>query len=218
MPGTCVRGCARIRPSLHVGSTVRYREWMSSTQRAVAARADVEALIDAARRTFLVGERVEMRALANELGVGRSTLYRWVGDRERLLGEVLWRLASATLEQAAVQVGGEGSERVVGVAALYVRTLHGFEPLHQFLNAEPETAIRVLTTSRADVQARTVAWFADLIVAERGAGALAEEVDASVLAYALVRLGESFLYADAIAGMDPDIDQAIAIMRALLRD
>jgi AcrR family transcriptional regulator len=182
-----------------------------------AARADVEALIEAARRTFLSGERVEMRALAAELGVGRSTLYRWVGDREQLLGEVLWRLAASALEQAAAEVDGSGPDRVVRIAAHYVRSLHGFGPLHQFLTSEPETAIRVLTTSRADVQKRTVRWFADLIATERAAVSLAEEVDETVLAYALVRIGESFLYADAIAGMEPNVDQAIAIMRAILR-
>ncbi len=183
-----------------------------------AGRADLDALVEAARRTFLSGERVEMRALAAELGVGRSTLYRWVGDRDQLLGEVLWRLAYSELEQAAAEVDGSGTDRVVEIAARYVRSLHGFPPLHQFLTSEPETAIRVLTTSRAQVQRRTVQWFADLIVAERAAASLAEEVDETVLAYALVRIGESFLYADAIAGMEPNVDQAIAIMQAILRD
>jgi DNA-binding phage protein len=34
-----------------------------------------------ARRRFIAGERVDMTALAQELGVNRVTLYRWVGSR-----------------------------------------------------------------------------------------------------------------------------------------
>src|SRR5690242_2266002 len=43
-----------------------------------------------ARRRWLAGERLDMGALAKELGVSRATLYSWVGSRERLIGEVIW--------------------------------------------------------------------------------------------------------------------------------
>src|SRR4051812_10411968 len=51
-----------------------------------------------ARRRFVRGERVDMTALAAELGVNRVTLYRWVGSREQLLVEVVWSLARRTLD------------------------------------------------------------------------------------------------------------------------
>ena len=35
-----------------------------------------------------------MSALADELGVNRVTLYRWIGSRDRLLVEVIWSLAA----------------------------------------------------------------------------------------------------------------------------
>src|SRR4051812_12226684 len=47
-----------------------------------------------ARRKFLAAERIDMSALADELGVNRVTLYRWVGSREQLLVEVVWSLAA----------------------------------------------------------------------------------------------------------------------------
>ncbi len=47
-----------------------------------------------ARRKFLAAERIDMSALAEELGVNRVTLYRWVGSREQLLVEVIWSLGS----------------------------------------------------------------------------------------------------------------------------
>ena len=43
-----------------------------------------------ARRTLLDGQRLDMQALAGQLGINRVTLYRWVGSREQLLVDVLW--------------------------------------------------------------------------------------------------------------------------------
>ena len=51
-----------------------------------------------ARRWFLAGRRIDMSALADELGVNRVTLYRWVGSREQLLVEVVWSVPRRTLE------------------------------------------------------------------------------------------------------------------------
>src|SRR2546428_3195536 len=61
-----------------------------------------------ARRKFLAAERIDMSALADELGVNRVTLYRWVGSREQLLVEVVWSLAQRPLEKIdrGVRVGG----------------------------------------------------------------------------------------------------------------
>ncbi len=47
-----------------------------------------EDAINLARARFISGERVEMQVLAAELDIGRTTLYRWVGEREQLLEEV----------------------------------------------------------------------------------------------------------------------------------
>ena len=39
-----------------------------------------------------------MSGLAEDLGVSRVTLYRWVGSREHLLVEVIWSLGRRTLD------------------------------------------------------------------------------------------------------------------------
>ena len=39
-----------------------------------------QAVIDAATRQYLAGQSLDMSALAAELGIGRSTLYRIVGQ------------------------------------------------------------------------------------------------------------------------------------------
>ena len=58
-------------------------------------RATAQDALRLARRGFQAAERIDMSALADELGVNRVTLYRWVGSRERLLVEVIWSLAAA---------------------------------------------------------------------------------------------------------------------------
>src|ERR1700752_987961 len=63
-----------------------------------------------AREKFLAGERIDMSALAGELGVNRGTRYRWVGSRERLLVEVLWSPAAAALERERARTRERGAE------------------------------------------------------------------------------------------------------------
>ena len=48
----------------------------------------------------LRGQRLDMLALSAELVVSRATLYRWTGDREQLLSDVLWSLSNDIIEQA----------------------------------------------------------------------------------------------------------------------
>src|SRR5438552_1083020 len=53
------------------------------------AGATRDAVLSAALYHYLRGQRVDVQALAAELGVGRTTIYRWFGSREQLLGEVV---------------------------------------------------------------------------------------------------------------------------------
>ena len=61
-----------------------------------------------ARKRFLACERIDMSSLAEELGVSRVTLYRWVGSREHLLVEVIWSLARRTLDNIEAEVTATG--------------------------------------------------------------------------------------------------------------
>jgi hypothetical protein len=170
-----------------------------------------------ARRTFIDGERVEMQALAAELHVSRVTLHRWVGTRDQLLGEVLWSLAEPTLRQARASTRRRGG---AGVAQAFGRFLEAVEAapfMHRFLEREPEIALRVLTTKRAPFQARLVRAMQDMLAAEVDAGRLDPPMDLKDLAYAIVRLGESFFYTDIITGGRPDAAKARQAIAALLR-
>jgi hypothetical protein len=82
---------------------------------------------------------------------------------------------------------------------------------------DPEFALRMLTTRATPVQARSVAEVERLIHEAVAAGELDVSMDAHDLAYVIVRIGESFLYADAITGEQPDIGAARRAIEQLLR-
>ncbi|MCW2968429.1 MAG: TetR family transcriptional regulator, partial [Solirubrobacteraceae bacterium] len=73
-----------------------------------------------ARRKFLAGDRIDMSAIALEMGVNRVTLYRWVGSREKLLVEVIWSLGSRTLANEAKRSRKKGSARIVEAVTRFI--------------------------------------------------------------------------------------------------
>src|SRR4051812_23278289 len=91
--------------------------------------ADAETAFRLARRKFLAGERVEMKALAAELGVDRTTLFRWVGNRDQLLGNVLWSAAEPTFANALATMRSTGALGVAEVIGAFVQILIESEPL-----------------------------------------------------------------------------------------
>jgi AcrR family transcriptional regulator len=170
-----------------------------------------------ARRRWLAGERLDMGALARDLGISRATLYSWVGSRERLIGEVLWSFADDGLRQAREAATGAGADYVVDVFRRFIYLNATFEPLRRFIERDPELALRVLTSKDSPVQGRMIAAAHDLLAQQVEAGALAPALDLDTLAYTLIRVAESFLYSDVITGSEPDVDKAVDVAGALLR-
>jgi hypothetical protein len=76
--------------------------------------------------------------------------------------------------------------------------------------------MRVLTDPRGQVQAGVVAFVEDLLRRDIEEFGLVTLIDPDALAYALVRLGESFLYADVLAARKPDVETANRLQRALI--
>src|SRR5918994_2780994 len=109
-----------------------------------------------ARRTWQDAERVDMSALARELGVNRVTLYRWVGSREQLLVEVIWSLAERTLEKLDADTRRTGAERVVRVASGFIDAVITNPGMRFWLAEEGEAAMRLLTVREPGYQVRLV--------------------------------------------------------------
>jgi AcrR family transcriptional regulator len=171
-------------------------------------------IVRAAARVVHRGARLDMSALAAELGISRTTLFRRVGNREDLLGEAMWLLSERTLAAAGRrwrEVNGDavrdsgGGLRCLWVMARYRAAIAGHDGVRMLLAEEPVAAIRVLTDPVGRVQPRVVSAYVDLLGEDIAAGGFVPVVDVETLAYAVVRLGETFLYADVMASRKADL-------------
>ena len=171
-----------------------------------------------ARRRFLAPERIDMSALAQELGVNRVTLYRWFGSRDRVLVEVVWSLARRTLEEADARAKGRsGAERIVATVSGFLDDVIASAAMQRWLAEEGEHAMRLLTRHETGFQLRLIAAIEQLLRREADRGRLDLPVDLHELAYVVVRLVESYTYLDLITGEAPDAGRAEPILRMLLR-
>ncbi|MFK4837930.1 QsdR family transcriptional regulator [Microbacterium sp. ZW T2_14] len=191
--------------------------WLSE-RLASGAHPDAQRAFEAARATLISGRRIDMTALAAGLGVDRTSLFRWVGNRDALLSEVLWSLAIPTLVQAEHACNAlEGGERVAGILTHFVDDLITADYFRSFLRREPARALRLLTTKESPIQRRYVATADWLVRRDLGEAPLGGAITPAELAYILVRLSESFTYADLISGDTPSAERARVAFRLMLR-
>ena len=169
-----------------------------------------------ARRMWLADQRIDMGGLAAELGISRATLYNWVGDRDRLIGEVLWSFAAESIARSREQATGSGPSYLSHVIEHYLTALAGFEPNRRFIARDPELALRVLTGNRTSFQQRLVETLTGMIQEQVDSAGYEPPLDPATLAYVLVRIGESFIFNDVITGNEPDLTKAAQASRVLL--
>jgi AcrR family transcriptional regulator len=170
----------------------------------------------AATRAYLAGRRLDMRELATELGVSRNTLYRWTGDRERLLQDVIWSLSEATIDDIwAATARRRGVSRLVEALRRYLVAIVESHALQAFLRNETYVALRLLTSHGA-FQDRLVEKVRDLVDEEAARGTFAPRADTGLLAYATVRTMEGFVYNDTVVRTEPGVDRAVQVIRLLL--
>jgi AcrR family transcriptional regulator len=169
------------------------------------------------RHTFLAGQRIDMSAIADELGVNRVTLYRWIGSRDRFLVEVIWSLADRAIVASDRATKARGAERIVQITTRFIDTVITNPGMQAWLADEGEHAMRLLTRHETDFQPRLIRAIEDLLLEEAAAGRLDLPVDLRDLAYVIVRLIESYTYLDLITGENPQTRTAEPILRMLLR-
>jgi AcrR family transcriptional regulator len=179
---------------------------------AAASRDDVLGL---ALRLYLHGERVDVQAIAAQLGLGRTTIYRWFGSREGLVGETVARAAEPLFDEARASATGAGGVALLDTFDRINRALAAAPALRSFLELERD-ALRILTSSGGVVHRRAVAKIQDFVETEVRSESFHPPVEPSTLAYAIVRLAEAFLFNDATAAMRGDVDRLREIEAALL--
>ena len=179
------------------------------------AAATREAALAVAKARFLAAERIDVQAIARELGLARATMHRWFHTRELLLGELLAELGEERLRVLRARVRGSGPQALLETFDAFNRELAASEGMRSLLVNETELGLRVLTSGSGVVQPRVVAAVQALIEDEREAG-YAPALAPDLLAYAIVRLAEAFLYQDAAAGVRSDNARLRQIEAALL--
>lgn len=159
-------------------------------------RADV---LHAGRRAFLAEERLDVVALASDLGIARATVYRWFGDKERFIGEVLLSLAIDTAEIALARRHGSGARLVANVMTESLGEVMNNPAMKAFLASDPHRALRILTGPGSVVHDGLTAWVTTLLENECPEAA-GDGVGLEDVSYALNRLSEAFCYAEITTG------------------
>ena len=172
-----------------------------------------------ARRMWLKGERIHLASLSAELNIGRATLFRWVGNKDLLLGEVLWSLYEPLRLEALNATPGNGVDFVVGVYRHINSTLLHSEPLRRFIREDPEYALKILTSSQSTLHSRTVEANTRTLRDQIAGGHSNPPLNGNSLSYFMVRLAESCLYSDIINGREPreeELEDACTAVRVML--
>lgn len=180
---------------------------------AAASRDDV---LRAAVEVFLAGKRVDVNAIAAQLGLGRTSIYRWFGSRDGLLGAAIARQLERMVVHAERASTATGGCRLNEVLDRCIHWLVEDDSLRTYFDNESTGALRLITRSDGPVHQAAVAVVAALIERAEAEG-YDPPIARDTLAYALVRLWEAFLYNDAVAGFRGDVDRLREVQTALLR-
>jgi AcrR family transcriptional regulator len=167
--------------------------------------------LEFARTLFLRGERVDMNTLSTALGIGRTTLYRWVGDREQLIAEVLGGLTDVVWDQVIESAEGEDRERAMDAGRRFMELTAGFPPLRRLVEREPQLALRVLLAPDGIVAQRIRAGFTRAMERDLPEGAT---VDPELIDIA-VQAGTALEWAPIAIGAEPQLGHAGRLIRAL---
>jgi AcrR family transcriptional regulator len=180
---------------------------------AAASRDDVLA---AGLQRFLRGQRVDVLAIAAEIGLGRATIYRWFGSREQLLGEVIIRATEPVLAESRAGLAGKGGPGLLDTFDRFNRALADAPALRAFVEQERDAALRIIASGSGIVQPRIVELITALIAEEAEAGNYDPPLEPALLGFAIVKLAQAFLFNDAVVGIRGDVDRLRQVEAALL--
>jgi AcrR family transcriptional regulator len=145
------------------------------------------------------------------LGTSRATLYRHVGNHEQLLALVLAEQTEAAFRYICRQSGIKALE----VAERFMHAVVAAQPLRALIERDPVLFIRVVMAP-GPVESRACDLLAELLEAELRAGRLLLRAQPRTIARAIVRVGDSFMYSHLLSRREPEIDEAVAVIRLLL--
>ncbi|MFE6864025.1 QsdR family transcriptional regulator [Nocardia sp. NPDC057668] len=169
--------------------------------------------------------RLDTGEIAARFGISRSTLFRRVGNREKLMGEALWWLARGALDRARSRwerdYGGvvrndEGRLRYLWILERYGLAIMRDQGFVWLLENDHLTAMRVLTDPAGAVQPRLIAAHLELLTRDVADAGLTPLVDLETLAFAVVRLADALFYSDIMAGHTEHFPKVTLLLRQLV--
>ena len=177
--------------------------------------ADGPARLGGSGRRGAVFEQLEIGVAAAQEELPRRRALE-TGDSVCDRGEVISSFARQTVADARREVPGEGPEHVAAVVERVLVGINSFEPMHRFLDRDPEYALRFLTSKESTVQRGSVELIRELLSDQVRVGALETPIELEDVAHVIIRIGESFLYSDVIIGSEPNVEVAGQMVRLLL--
>ncbi len=171
-----------------------------------------------ARTYWLKGKRISIAELANDMGLSRITLYRWFGNRDQLIEDILWSMAGPNFKQCIRETPGTGVDHIVNVHRNFLIGIARFEPMRRYIEENPFAILRSHTTSdiKTSHGRHIRAVEAHLLEQER-LGHITLPISAFKLAETIVYTNASLLYSAIIGHHSLSvIELACAIDRMLL--
>lgn len=174
-------------------------------------------ILRAARERYLGGKRIELTQLAAAEGIGRATAYRWLGDNDRLVAEILAERVRKNFVRLVRENNGlTGREKVLAVVAGFLRRAVESEHFEALLRRDERRVLKIVMTSAHGVQEMTKTLLEELLNEEHAAGHIDLPVAADILASGIVRLIEAHIYADVVAGEKRDVEMALQVIGLLM--
>ena len=158
-----------------------------------------------------------MDDVAARAAVGRMTVYRRFGDRERLVDALAIREVQRCLAEldAAVDPGDPIAEQIADGFSAALRLIREHPLLDRFARYEPETALEALNADGAAIFAMSRAFAAALLREAQERGEVGD-LDADHAAELLVRLGVSFVLIPSTALPLDEDERAREVARGLI--
>jgi AcrR family transcriptional regulator len=178
------------------------------------AAATRQQVLERAESWLRAGRRIDLQALARELGIGRTTLYTWFGSKDALTSEAFAHAARTTVAAIRADVAGRGASAILETLARYDRAVAGSAMIVGSLHDDPIATVRLVTDPDGALHRAHLAIFEQLIADEVDAGAYRPPIPIPTLAYALVILGQHTIFVEA-QRFQPDLER-LAIVQAHL--
>ncbi|MEZ3160947.1 QsdR family transcriptional regulator [Microbacterium sp. BWT-B31] len=169
-------------------------------------------IVDRATALYLAARPIDMSSLAADLGLSRATLYRRVGNHEDLLGTVLSAQTEATFRSVRRPRDVHGLTAVTTTLEAFIHAIMASAPVRSLIERDAALFIRVVM-GRGPVEDSASRMIAELLEEELS-GQL--DADPALLARAIVRLSDAMIYTHLLGDSEPEVDEAVTLVRMLL--